>query len=170
MDVEALVERWRGPLVGLVASWGAPFGDAAELAQDALAEAFLARERFQGDPGDPEACGPWLRGIAWRRFLAWGRQRERARARPLEGADPPAPSADEPEQLRALRAAIERLPAELATAVRMRYLDEARVRDVAALLGVTEKTVEGRLFRARRELRRLLDEPSAAGTGGRIAR
>ena len=172
MDVEAIVERWRGPLTGLLASWGAPWADAAELAQDALAEAYLSRERFRGDADDPESFGPWLRGIAFRVHRSFRRRREQRAAAPLDAVDEPAAEvAGEQDELARLRAAIDRLPGELATVVRMRYLDEARVRDVAALLGVSEKTVEGRLYRARRELRRLLDAGAAgADAGGRRAR
>lgn len=168
-----MVTRWRGPLTGLVASWGAPWTDAAELAQDALAEAWLARERFRGDLEAPEAFGPWLRGIAFRLHRAWFRRREaRAAAALDERLEDPATSEpeDEPDDPARLRAAIERLPSELATVVRMRYLDEARVREVAALLGVGEKTVEGRLYRARRELGRMLAETAGERTGGRRKR
>ena len=32
MDIEHLIDTWRGPLVGLFAGWGASWADASELA------------------------------------------------------------------------------------------------------------------------------------------
>ena len=72
-----------------------------------------------------------------------------------------APSDPEPsEHLEALRQAIERLPAKQRQVVLMHYLEETSVNEVAALLSVTAKTVEGRLYQARRTLRRLLGNKS----------
>ncbi len=36
MDLTQLIELYRGPLVGLIAAWGAPWNDAAEIAQAAI--------------------------------------------------------------------------------------------------------------------------------------
>ena len=44
MDLTAFVNAYRGPLIGLLASWGAPWGDAIEIAQDSFSEAWLNRE------------------------------------------------------------------------------------------------------------------------------
>ena len=166
MDIERLIEAWRGPLTGLLAGWGADWGAAAELAQDTLVEAYLARSRFEGDPGDPAATGPWLRGIARNLFLAHGRARKRGGPELFEGsleASAPAPEGGEHERVVELRAAMARLPEDLRTVVYARYLEEASVREVAGLLGLTEKAVEGRLRRAREQLReRLL--PKTRGT------
>lgn len=153
-DLAALLDRFRGPLIGLLRAWGA--ADPSDLAADAFAEAWLGRARFRGDWGDERAVGPWLRGIAWNLKLA----AERRRGRPLRALEsepePAAPTDDGAPRRAEVRAAIDRLPGELRTAVLMHYLERTPVRDVAALLSVTEKTIEGRLYRARKELARLL--------------
>jgi RNA polymerase sigma-70 factor (ECF subfamily) len=69
------------------------------------------------------------------------------------------------EQLEALRQAIERLPAKQRQVVLMHYLEETSVKSVAELLSVSAKTVEGRLYQARRSLHRLLRDPSASKIG-----
>ena len=153
------LERWigafRGPLIGLLASWGADWRAAEELAQDTFAEAWLGRQRFRGDARELEAVGPWLRGIAFHLFRAEGRQTERREALVL----PPEPPADESEldeRRAALRAAFARLSGAHQTVLRMHYLEETSAREVAALLGLTPKAVEDRLYHARRTLRELV--------------
>jgi RNA polymerase sigma-70 factor (ECF subfamily) len=77
-----------------------------------------------------------------------------------------APCDQEPsEQVQSLRRAIERLPASQREVVLMHYLEETSVKSVADLLSVSVKTVEGRLYQARRTLRRLLDDPSVSPSG-----
>ena len=157
MDPDRLLETWRGPLVGLIAGWGAPWPDATELAQDALVEAWLGRARLRGDPDDPRVLGPWLRGIARHLFLARRRGAERRREELLE-AEPAGPStAPEDERLEDLRRAMARLPEEHRTVLYLCYLEECGVRETAALLEVPESTVEGRLYRARAALRERLE-------------
>lgn len=153
-DLDELIGRFRGALVGLLRAWGAP--DPIELAQDVFAEAWLARGRFDGAWSRDRDVGPWLRGIAWNLCAAAGRRRAGAGA-PLDAApEPVAPTAEPGDAAAAVRAAIDRLPGELRAAIRMHYLERTPVKAVAALLGVPPKTVEGRLYRARKELARLL--------------
>ena len=64
MDLTALINTYRGPLIGLIASWGAPWADASEIAQDSFSEAWLNRESCRGDWKEPEVFGRWLRGVA----------------------------------------------------------------------------------------------------------
>ena len=79
LDLEWLMGAFRGPLVGLLASSGAPWGEAEELAQEAFAEAWIGRRRFRGDPTDVDALGRWLRGIAMNLLAASRRRSERIR-------------------------------------------------------------------------------------------
>ena len=64
MPLGDLLDTFRGPLVGLIASWGASWTDAVEIAQDSFAEAYLRRECCRGDWRDPAVFGPWLRGVS----------------------------------------------------------------------------------------------------------
>ena len=43
MDLSQLIDLYRGPLLGLIASWGGPWVVATEIAQDSFAEAYLNR-------------------------------------------------------------------------------------------------------------------------------
>lgn len=154
VPIDDWIDTWRDPLTALAAGWGAGWAEAAEIAQDALVEGYLGRERLRGDPLDRSVSGPWLRGIARRLFLA--RQRRGARARPLD-AVPAEPFEDdstttEDPRLAHLRRAIAALPETLRTAVHLRYLDDTTNADVAEQLGISERAVEGRLRRARQQL------------------
>ncbi|MCA8952236.1 MAG: sigma-70 family RNA polymerase sigma factor [Planctomycetes bacterium] len=167
--LDPLLERWialfRGPLTGLLASGGASWHEAEELAMDTFAEAWLGRDRLRGDAQDSAVVGPWLRGIA--RNLEHSRRRRAAvhRFEPL----PPelaAPSAETDERLEALRIAFGELRPEHQTVLRMFYLDAASTKEVAALLDVTPKAIESRLFQARRALRVAADRVRATAAGG----
>jgi RNA polymerase sigma factor (sigma-70 family) len=164
MDLSQLIDVYRGPLIGLIASWGVPWVDATEIAQDSFAEAYLNRESCRGDWERPEVFGRWLRGVARNQHRNWVRTRRRRRDR-IATVEPAvleyvaAPSDPESsEQLEMLRNAIDRLPTKQRQVVLMHYLEETSVKEVATLLSTSPKTVEGRLYRARRTLRRMLDD------------
>lgn len=167
MDLTAIIDAYRGPLIGLIASWGAPWSEAVELAQDSLSEAWVHRKSCRGDWHDSEAFGRWLRGIALNRYRNWSRGRRRQ----LRVVSLPSNELDvavelaSPEHsdgLDALRKAIERLPEKQRQVVLMHYLEETSVKRVAELLSLSEKAVEGRLFQARRRLYRMLSGNSSA--------
>src|SRR5687767_10571470 len=44
LDLTAFVTAYRGPLIGLIASWGASCSEAIEIAQDSFSETWLKRE------------------------------------------------------------------------------------------------------------------------------
>jgi RNA polymerase sigma-70 factor (ECF subfamily) len=160
MELSSLINTFRGPLVGLIVSWGAPWTDATEIAQDSFSEAWLRRHACRGDWSDPDVFGPWLRGIALNRYRNWARQRRRkpslaVASETLDQVAAP-PDAEASERVEGLRRAIARLPSRQREVVLMHYLEETSVKEVAALLSVSVKTVEGRLYQARKSLHRLL--------------
>lgn len=171
LDLSDAIDRFRGPLVGLIASWGVTHVDASELAQESFADAYLNRDHCRGDWQEPEVFGRWLRGVARNNFRNWLRSRKRRENRfvsidiaTLEQTVG-APQVAEDQRVVELRIAIGKLPAKQRQVVLMHYLEETSVKDVAALLSVTAKAVEGRLYQARRALRRMMDEPSTPKIG-----
>lgn len=161
LDLDHLIDRWRGPIVGLLSARGSSWDEAEELAQDVFAQAWMARARFRGDVNDARSVGAWLAGIA--RNLHRDRRRPRpARvvsidATPHEGADGFA-TEDEAatEEAALVLAAVERLPDAEREAVQAFYLETSTTGEVAGLLGITERAVEGLLYRARKRLRQWL--------------
>lgn len=170
MDLAELINIYRGPLRGLIASWGAPWGDATEISQDSFAEAYLNRDSCRGDWTDPDVFGRWLRGVAHNQYRNWSRgQRRRERLVKFESPaveQAIAPSGAEPsEKIQSLREAIERLPDKLRQVVLMHYLEESSVKQIAILLSESDKTIEARLYQARKALRQILDKKPLAGKG-----
>ena len=82
-----------------------------------------------------------------------------------ETATGPGEALDRDVVLRALDAAIGRLPRELQTAVLLHHHQGLSYREIAGISGCSERGVETRLYRARRQLREelvaLLHEPPA---------
>jgi len=174
MDLTAFIDTYRGPLIGLLAAWGAPWVDAVEIAEDSFSEAWLNRESCRGDWQEPEVFGRWLRGVALNQYRNWARGRRRRQSHiltlapaTLEQVAAPADRGPS-EHLEELRQAIQQLPARQREVVFMHYLEETSVNETAALLSVTAKTVEGRLYQARRTLRRLLDNKLSASRLGKV--
>lgn len=154
MDFDALIPRFRAPLIGFFAGQGTPWGEASDLAQDVFVAAYLGQAALRGSLEDRAAVGRWLRGIARNKLRERARRRSRERHDAIDPALLPQPetsdAVDAPAA--ALRRAIDALPENLRTVVYMHHLDEVAVADVAALLGLSARAVEGRLYRARARL------------------
>ncbi|HEV2476253.1 MAG TPA: sigma-70 family RNA polymerase sigma factor [Candidatus Dormibacteraeota bacterium] len=131
---------------------------AEDCAQDAFVQAYHAWSRWRPD-APAEA---WVHRIAVNRAISY-RRSERLRSvgevlrrlgRPASSLDP-AEQATQSDLLDALRA----LPPKLAAAIVLRHYHGYNNREIAAALGVSERTVGTRLRQAARRLRRTL-EPS----------
>lgn len=161
LDLDSLIDEWRGPLVGLLLARGVTRGEADDLAQEVFAEAWCSVGRFRGSLEDTRDVGAWLAGIA--RNLHRSRMRQPPiRLVPLEDAgQEPARDLDAPDPATesGVLAAIRRLPDAEREAVQSFYLEVSDTKHVAALLGITERAVEGLLYRARKRLRTWLSEP-----------
>jgi RNA polymerase sigma-70 factor (ECF subfamily) len=125
---------------------------AEELTQETFVAAIRSSKRFSGR-GDPVN---WVIGIARHRladhFRRLARQEHGVINLASRGhADAVMPSPDPDDELAAALAA---LPAMQRAAIVLRYLDDLPVREVARVLGRSEKAVESLLSRGRDALRR----------------
>lgn len=132
---------------------------AIDLTQESFIAAFAALARF--DPA--RSFRHWLARIAINKCHDWARRRKVRRffsfARPLDAAGDiadPAVAADtqaaDRQELRRTMAAIATLPARLKDVLVLRAIEGFSQAETAALLLVSEKTVETRLHRAREKL------------------
>lgn len=133
---------------------------AEDCAQDAFVQAFKAWKRWRPD-APAEA---WIHRIAVNAAISY-RRRARIRSvpellrrmgRPQLGADP-AEVATQPDLLTALRT----LPPKLGAAIVLRHYHGYNNREIAAALGVSERTVGTRLKQAGERLRAALGESAS---------
>jgi RNA polymerase sigma-70 factor (ECF subfamily) len=131
--------------------------EAEDCAQDAFVEAFKAWRRWRPD-APAEA---WIHRIAVNKAISFRRKARlrsagellRRLGRPGHGADP-ADVATQPDLLGALRSIHPRLSA----AIVLRHYHGFNNREIAAALGVSERTVGARLRQASEKLRGLIGD------------
>ena len=137
-----------------------------DLAEDVVQETWLRAVRAWRDDGVPERPMAWLTTVAVRILANHFRRRVGDRLDDGTGDSLPGPDADAARDTLERRTLVERAIAKLPE-LQMRLLEafhfERRpVADIASSLGVSERAVEGRLRRARQNLRREIerDAPS----------
>jgi RNA polymerase sigma-70 factor (ECF subfamily) len=130
---------------------------AEDVAQEALLLAFKALPSIE----DPAKFAAWLSAITRHRAMRFIR-RERAHQRGrveldellLEHVEALArPLVDESGVDEELRLALERVPADYAMVLRLRFMDEMPLKRIAAFLGVPVSTVKWRMHRGKKLLR-----------------
>jgi RNA polymerase sigma-70 factor (ECF subfamily) len=145
----------------LTAILGDP-AEAEDCAQDSFVKAFQAWKRWRPD-APAEA---WIHRIAVNRAISYRRSSQlrtvgellRRLGRPA-GGDDPATVATKPDLMKALRS----IPPKLAAAIVLRHYHGYNNREIAAALGVSERTVGTRLSQAAERLRPLLEGSRSSG-------
>jgi RNA polymerase sigma-70 factor (ECF subfamily) len=158
-----LLSRHKAAVYRLIVKHIGDTDEAMDLTQESFVAAFSALDRYDGT----RPFRVWISRIALNKCRDWGRRRKvRAffsRALPLEIAHHVASEIPSPDmevgdrlELARVRAAVAALPANLREVLLLRGLDEISQSEAAAMLDVSEKTVETRLYRARAQLKALL--------------
>jgi RNA polymerase sigma-70 factor (ECF subfamily) len=145
----------------LTAILGDP-AEAEDCAQDSFVKAFQAWKRWRPD-APAEA---WIHRIAVNRAISYRRSSQlrtvgellRRLGRPA-GGDDPGIVATKPDLMKALRS----IPPKLAAAIVLRHYHGYNNREIAAALGVSERTVGTRLSQAAERLRPLLEDSRSSG-------
>lgn len=168
-----LVRRHKDGLYRLLRRYTGDADEAYEAVHEAFIAAWSALKRY--DPQRP--FGAWLRTIAINKARDRGRRMVVRRvifgsgglddSEALSAPDPsPSAEADvlEDEQARRLDRAVARLPAGLKEPLLLTAFEGLSQQDAAQILGVSIKTIETRVYRARKLLAEQLDadmRPSA---------
>ena len=154
-----LVRRHQGWVHRLVRSHVGSPDEALDVTQASFVAAFSALSRYDGTRPFPvwmsriviNKCHDWRRRRAVRNFFSF--------ALPLGEAEhivDDAPSADRAldaeQQLAEAMTAIAALPASLKDTLILRTIDEKSEAETAEILGISQKAVETRLYRARARL------------------
>ena len=135
--------------------------EAEDCAQDSFVKAFQAWSRWRPD-APAEA---WVHRIAVNRAISYRRTARlrlvgellRRLGKPAGSADP-AHVATRPDLVTALRS----IPPKLAAAIVLRHYHGYNNREIAAALGVSERTIGTRLNQAAARLRALLEETATS--------
>jgi RNA polymerase sigma-70 factor (ECF subfamily) len=157
---DELVRRYRRPVYNLVRALTAGDADAEDLVQDVFVRAFRAIVTFRGD----SAFKSWLYRIAIN-VVHTHLQRRRTRDAfgGVRGQDAlgDVPDGDNLEEAVLRRQAIDRalasLPEHLRVLVVLRDVHGLKYDEIAKIVKSPRGTVESRLFRARQQLRPLLE-------------
>ena len=131
--------------------------DAEDVAQDALLLAFKALPSIE----EPSKFAAWLGAVTRHRALRF-KERDSAYKRGRVELDEvllaeidalSRPFVSDTETDEELRLALERVPADYALVLRMRFLDEMPLKRIAAFLGVPVSTVKWRVHKGKELLR-----------------
>lgn len=143
----------------------------ASAASDVLQDSWLAIVRGIGRLEDPARFRSWAYRIVSNKGADWVRRRQRDRrladnaGREEAAAAQTSPQADEAtaddhDDVAALRQAIRRLPDDRRLLLTMYYFEAMTVAEMATILNVPAGTVKSRLFHTRRNLKTHLERRS----------
>lgn len=159
----ALMRRHRDAVWRLARAHVGDADEALDITQEAFVAAFAALARYDG----ARPFRGWIARITLNKCRDWARRRAVRRffalARPLDDAAGVASADATPEEalasgraLARIDAAIATLPAPLKDVLLLRTIEQMSQADTARTLGISEKAVETRLYRARGKLAELL--------------
>jgi RNA polymerase sigma-70 factor, ECF subfamily len=158
---EELVQRHQDAVYSMALRYARTGGDAEDIAQEAFLRAFRSLDSFRREA----KFSTWLFRITYNLCVDWGRRNARRRAteRMLDeteeivdrraDVESVALAAIEGEQI---RAEADRLAERYRVVIMMYYYDGQSYEEIGRILGIPPKTVETRLYRARRLLRKAL--------------
>lgn len=155
-----LMRRHKGPVFRLIRSNVTDADAAEDILQESFVSAFASIKRY--DTSRPFRF--WISRIAINKCRDWARRRAVRSffsfARPIESdddfeSDAPGPGreAEGRAELARVEQAISRLPHALREVLTLRTIEELNQTETALILGISEKAVETRLYRARAQLR-----------------
>ena len=162
-----LVERYQDRVFGLALRFTGDRGEAEEIAQEVFLKAFRGLSSFRGD----SQISTWIHRITGNQCIDWQRKKKRKRATsaPLEEGleipderESPERAFAQSEEARVVSAAVASLPARYRDVVSLYYEDGRTYEQIGERLHVPVKTVETRLYRARKLLRERLSDSRAA--------
>ncbi|HZZ59050.1 MAG TPA: sigma-70 family RNA polymerase sigma factor [Opitutaceae bacterium] len=158
-ELRALLARWQRPLFGFAWRYLHNAADAEEVTIETFARYCEHRGRLRAGA----QVSSWLFATAanlCRNRHRWRRRHPQEPDEPSGDLPCPDPSPDDAARLGELRAevraAIDALPPDQKTALLLHEYEQASCREIAAVVGCSERGVETRLYRAKRQLRRRL--------------
>ncbi len=158
--LDEIVARWQRPLFAFAWRYLHHHADAEDLVVETFVRLHAQRDRLRPDTN----LSAWLFTTLTNFCHNHHRWRRRHPEQSLEAAlDAPAPATpppsialEEDELAATVRTAIDRLPHDQKTALLLHHYEQLGYREIAAIVGCSERGVETRLYRARQQLRETL--------------
>ncbi len=171
-----LFERFRRPVERFFARRGVRPEDCLDLTQETFLRIYRGLESYRSD----DRLSHWVLRIAATTYLQWVRAGKAAKRAGREESDEEAlgeaeslrlagrqlDALVEGEQRRALRRAIQELPAQMRNCLLLRLDHGLSYPEIATLMRVSVETVKAHLFQARRRLKERLGAAAGAALGG----
>jgi len=159
----ALMRRHRDAMFRLARGAIGDPDEALDITQESFVAAFAALARYDGS----RPFRVWIARITLNKCRDWGRRRAVRRffafAKPIDDAldiadagATPEEAARSAQEVACINAAIATLPANLKDVLLLRTIEQMSQAEAAQVLGITEKAVETRLYRARAKLSEIL--------------
>lgn len=156
---KALVEKYQGAVFTVCLRVSKNRENAEEIAQDVFVMAFSKLQELQ----ERNKFKAWLLKIAYSRAIDFVRKRQlevvelsKVNEGHFEDRKTPLTWVLEQDKTRFIRKIIDRLPQEEASVISLYYLEEQTVKEIAEITGLSVSNVKIKLFRARKELKKLL--------------
>ncbi|RED33722.1 RNA polymerase RpoE-like sigma-24 subunit [Paenibacillus sp. VMFN-D1] len=158
-----LVQRYQSMVYHVCLKMTADSVSAKDLSQDIFLKAYSALPAFR----EESSFSTWLYQIAVRKCLDWKRahQREQARRTMGEVNENDWVTAETPEKIvlseetnSRIRQIVDELQEPYKSAVQMYYFEQCSYQEIAKRRGITAKTVESQLYRARQMMRQKGEE------------
>lgn len=164
---DRIVARWQQPLFAYAWRTLRNADDARELALETFIRLHHSRAKLRADTNLSAWLYTTLTNLCRNRHRWWRRHPsvsldalpgDDGTVAPDDGRAAPDASAEHRETLDALDAAIAALPTDLRTTLLLHHFERLSYREIAGIVGCSERGVETRLYRARQALRVALTE------------
>lgn len=167
LALNELMDRWRKPILAYLYRTVGDYETAADLSQEVFVRLYQSRKKYQTIGAFPAFVFTIASNLAKNHFR-WKKRHPEAELSDQVvtaiGADPavadPAQSLEKSEAAAAVRIAVQRLPERLRNVVIRFHFNDLTHTEIATILRCSEKTVETRLYRARKALRGQLAKAS----------
>ena len=160
-----LMDRWRKPILAYLYRTVGDYETAADLSQEVFVRIYRSRKKYRPKAAFSSYIFTIAANLAKNHFRWKKRHPEAELSDAISGAltDDDTESSDPSRHLEAteegkkIKAAVQRLPEKFRTPVILYHFNELPQSEIAKILGCSEKAVETRLYRARKQLRKLLE-------------
>lgn len=156
---DEMVTRWQRPLYAFAWRYVHQNADAEDLVIETFVRLHTHRRRLRADTNLPAWLFTTIANLCHNQHR-WRRRHPEQSLESAVGASEAASPAAEPTDVveraetdGAVRAAIDQLPHDQKTAVLLHHFERLSHREIAAIVGCSERGVETRLYRARQHLR-----------------